>query len=455
LDKIFIGFSHFFYNIEISKFDIPEVRYYTEESEWIKPKSIPMFNDQIDFRFLPGDLGNEQGLSKPLDDILKDIEKNNKKSKQNYYFLLGVSGCGKTKTIFDVAKIYYTLIFDFTPELMEDVTKTMELIENLVYLNVDPEFDCRLVVRRLYLSRLLILVYFLKKNIIKSPEQWLCWQYSAKISEFTNPLIEQLSQYDLIEMDQIQDHIKKWIRLDLQKKIVIAMDEANILVELHQNKFHDSKGISFLRPLSTLMIRSFSRLQFPFIISGTHMKIMDKDSISSAVLKDYFDNYIQINGFRCNNSDDALKLINRFMKLDQNQNRIFEKNIELFLGRSRIISNFLIHLMNSNEEDLEIIISNWKKESIESTKYKSFYSLINRFVISNPNQWEKFLADLIYTFYLKKGIVRVNTLETDYMAAGFCFFHGINGSDYEFKLSEVILNSTYLDHCHFIDSQLF
>jgi hypothetical protein len=143
------------------------------------------------------------------------------------------------------------------------------------------------------------------------------------------------------------------------------------------------------------------------------------------------------------------------VKLNQNQIQIFKKHIELFLGRSRIITNFLIHLMNSNEEELENIILNWKKESIESTKYRSFYSLIDRFVFSNPNQWEKFLADLIYAFYLKDGIVRVDTLETDYMAAGFCFFHGTNGSDYEFKLSEVILNSTYLDHCHFIDSLLF
>jgi DNA-directed RNA polymerase subunit F len=404
-----------------------------------------MFNDQIDFRFLSGDLDDEQGLSKPLDNILKDIEKNFMKPKQNYYFLLGVSGCGKTKTIFDVAKKYYTLIFDFTPKLMSDVAKAMNLIEYFVYMkDVDPELDCKLVVGKLYLSRLLILVYFLKENIITSPEEWLRWQYSANISDFTDPLIEILSQYNLIEIENILYRLKKWIRLDLQKKIVIAMDEANILVELHQNKFHDSKGNSFIRPLSTLIIRSFSFLEFPFIISGTHMKIMEKDSISSAVLKDYFENYIQINGFRCNNLNDAFKLVNRFLKLNQNQIHIFKKHIELFLGRSRIITNFLIHLMNSNEKDLENVILNWKKESIESTERRSFYSLIDKFVISNPNQWEKLLADLIYTFYLKDGIVRVNTLETDYMAAGFCFFHGTNGSDYEFKLSEVILNSTYL-----------
>jgi hypothetical protein len=452
LDKIFNGFSHFFYNFEISKFDIPKVHYYPE-SKWIKPNSIPMFNDQIDFRFLSGDLDDEQGFSKPLDNILKDIEKNYKKSNQNYYFLLGVSGCGKSKTIFDVAKNYYTLIFDFTPQLMEDVTNSMQLIENFVFMNdVDPEFDCRLVVRRLYLSRLLILVYFLKKNIITSPDEWLRWQYSANISYFTDPLIEILSQYDFIELDKITFQLKKWIRLDLQKKIVIAMDEANILVELHQNKFHDSKGNCFIRPLSTLIFRSFSYNDFPFIISGTHMKIMEKDSISSGVFKDYFEHYIQIEGFRCNNPIDAFKLVNRFVKLNQNQIYILKKHIELFLGRSRIITNFLIHLMNSNEEELENVILNWKQESIESTEYRT---LIDRFVFSNPNQWENLLADLIYTFYLKDGIVRVDTLETDYMAAGFCFFHGTNGSDYEFKLAEVILNSTYLDHCDFIDSLLF
>jgi hypothetical protein len=41
-----------------------------------------MFVDQIDFRFLSEDLDDEQGFSKPLDDILKDIEKNSKKSKR-------------------------------------------------------------------------------------------------------------------------------------------------------------------------------------------------------------------------------------------------------------------------------------------------------------------------------------------------------------------------------------
>jgi len=359
---------------------------------------------------------------------------------KNVYFLLGVSGCGKTKTIFDISKEKYTIILDFSEK--NQMNEILNLLSN-ISIKVERqelgyEYSCREIVLKTFLSKYLFLIYLIGIKQIKSPKEWLYLQCDIELSEIFVKIYKQLN-YDFSQMREIISDLNKWLKDD----IVIAIDETNVLLQLYQNQFSDSTGNRKQRPLSSLIISTLTREishKFPVIISGTHLRILDKQTLQSSVLsKSEQLEFIQVNGFRCNNSQEAYLFLKRF--LNEKTKEIQEYLID-FQGRSRIVTDFISFLSNSNNFNFKEDIEKWRSEIITKNNEKSFYSLIHRFVVQNNDQWQRKLSDIIFAYFIDNGRMLVDFEETDFMATGFCFFKGCEGEKNIFYIGEPLVIET-------------
>jgi hypothetical protein len=148
---------------------------------------------------------------------------------------------------------------------------------------------------------------------------------------------------------------------------------------------------------------------------------------------------IQVIDFRYNKQNEALMYLQRFITLKEEDLAILKLFLHLFQGRIRIITDFLIHLSAQMGENLKVIIERWVSNMMISGEYQSLYSLIDRFVNRNVDQWERKLAEIVYAYYIDDGVLMVDLEQTDYMAAGFCFFMGANRGKNEFRIAEPLV----------------
>jgi hypothetical protein len=312
---------------------------------------------------------------------------------------------------------------------MQDIQNLMDDIDYLV-LKDNYESMIKESCFKRFLSKLILLTYCIEKKHISTQTEWLVLQYDEKIQQILEKIYK-LLDFDWSELLEIFRYYKKFLNFE----IIIAIDEVNVLLEKHKDKFLDSKG-TMNRSLSTKIVSTFSKSivnVVPLIISGTHLKILDRSTLESSALdKPENSTFIQVNNFRCNNIEDATKFLLKFLKIDEKDESILEKYIDYFIGRSRIITSFIVFLNKSQDTLFEDIIKKWINEVTQENTLKSFYNLIDRFVQNNNDQWERRLAEIIYSFYLLEGKILIGN--TDFMAAGFCFYIR---NDNIFKIKEV------------------
>jgi hypothetical protein len=95
---------------------IPVERVFNNERTPLRenlPASLNSEENILDLSFLPGDLGDPNGTSPTVNDILKNL----RNSKFRVHILEGVSGCGKTKALRDVGRHYFLFFSISTPTL--------------------------------------------------------------------------------------------------------------------------------------------------------------------------------------------------------------------------------------------------------------------------------------------------------------------------------------------------
>jgi hypothetical protein len=285
LDALFPGFSKLFYDLNDTKISIPTMSWLKSPNPWIKETSIPVFQEKIDFRLLEGDLEDQKRRSKPVQTILDDVRKGKRSSRQNVYFLLGISGCGKTKAIFDVSKEEYVILLDFGEKTRaEDVSNLMKGITSLANANDTNIHDSSGdLVFRTFLSRYYLLNFLIGTKQIQNPRDWLLLQLNKEIQPILKTINQFLRQFEWEAMTEIFGRFQEWFRIN-KLSMIIAIDEANILLETLPNRFVDSRGNQNTRPLSSLVISTVSKLivnAAPLIISGTHLRIADRDTMES------------------------------------------------------------------------------------------------------------------------------------------------------------------------------
>lgn len=88
----------------------------------------------LDLRLLTGDLDNPNAKTPAVASVLKILQDAEDLSFVDVILLLSGSGFGKTKTVYDVAKIRYTILLDASSE-NEDLLQMSRRINSLKVLN--------------------------------------------------------------------------------------------------------------------------------------------------------------------------------------------------------------------------------------------------------------------------------------------------------------------------------
>jgi hypothetical protein len=204
-----------------------------------------IIENQFDPRFLTGDLYQETKMS-PLTQKITHMIKMQARplNTQSLHVLLGPTGCGKTKTAFDIARHQYSIYLsmpniptDFSHDPCDnDIASTLPP-ELLPKFGNDPTqwgantHIIRDSVRKMLLGRLFVLYAFVKSHNVTA-EQWLLIQQQG----ISWP-VSVLHQFDF---DLKEAFLFIWEKLDEVKvkcPVPIILDEAQTLYSLLKNTF--------------------------------------------------------------------------------------------------------------------------------------------------------------------------------------------------------------------------
>jgi hypothetical protein len=193
----------------------------------------------------------------------------------------------KTKAIFDIAKEEYVILLDFGGTTRAaDIRILMDSIAHVAKTATNIHDICRDLVFRTFLARYYLLTYLIAAKEIQNPGDWLLFQLGEGIQDILMKIDRFLQQFDWNGMNEIFDTLRTWFRSN-QLSMTIAIDEVNVLLQTLAKRFNDSLGNENTRPLSSLVIPTLSKsigYTAPVIISGTHLRIVDRDLLGSHAL---------------------------------------------------------------------------------------------------------------------------------------------------------------------------
>jgi hypothetical protein len=278
LDSIFENFSEIFYSFKDINVTIPTLGWFSPQNNWIREKSFPAFQGNIDWRYLDGDGGDPSQKTKTTLQLLKYLENDQVKMVKNAYFLLGVAGCGKTKAIYDVAKEKYVVLLDFIKNgRARDISYLMEYIDKLAQSNdVLIDRKTRTLVFRTFLARLHLLTLLFGTKQVTSPKDWLLLQLDPSIQDTLEKINVHLQQFSWKGMLSIFSFIVSWFSRQ-NHSIIAAIDEANVLLGTLPDTFMDSNSRAKSRPLSSCVLSCLSeniQNTVTLIVSGTHLELI-------------------------------------------------------------------------------------------------------------------------------------------------------------------------------------
>ncbi|KAI8828273.1 hypothetical protein BJ741DRAFT_626872, partial [Chytriomyces cf. hyalinus JEL632] len=233
------------------------------------------------------------GLNMPVDELLKIAKRT--------IILIGVSGCGKTRTCYDYARHHWCLYFDCAKDsdvqAMIGLLKTKNPpIKNDYTQNVFEVYS-ETMINALIATRLLVLKILRKQSNV-DPFGWHCMQRSGRSRLVFEQIFSELISYSGNLVSQI------FLRLKSEFDGRVIFDESQQLLDILTADYRSSKsdlqGISrnklkFPRSLFSFATRHIIKHQLKSIWCGTHMRIRNVDLIYSAAGKKPTDVHIFTN----------------------------------------------------------------------------------------------------------------------------------------------------------------
>jgi hypothetical protein len=142
-----------------------------------------------------------------------------------------VSGCGKSKAIFDIAKEKYVILLDFIKNgRAKDISDLIDNINRLALLkDVLIDEKSRILIFRTFLSRFYLLTLLFGTKQVRSPKEWLLLQLDNSIQDTLKKIKVHLQQFTWDGMYHIFLLLKDWL-YEQNHSIIVAIDEANVLL---------------------------------------------------------------------------------------------------------------------------------------------------------------------------------------------------------------------------------
>ncbi len=249
--------------------------------------------------------------SKEVTEALCDADKVDDPDDLPVVVLLGVSGAGKTRTAYDIAKQRYTVYFEATTIHSNDLTaatKEMEKMEQSIPPPKDIpqiaksrdtfETHCEHITHRLILARVLTLLLLHGSGKVTSPEDWLLVQLNGG---GTIPVDVFNRLKDVIPGDKLLDILGSTLKIFKNvfgDKLTVITDEAHLLISKLLGAFRrpnhlrhspgeiysPNQGIkgSQSRPLLSFWLTSLRALPILPIVCGTALRLRHLELIRSA-----------------------------------------------------------------------------------------------------------------------------------------------------------------------------
>lgn len=293
-------------------------KFIPKETNKLLRDDIPCFlgmKDYPSFLFMKGDLGNPNKETKSVE-LCKKIIMDKNKTEKDMILLHGVSGAGKTKTLYDLSREYYSIFFDIDDRSTKPDLNSYfnDLINaNTLYYSKWDIFGERLTTTSthfLICQRLLTLLLYISKNYINSPEEWLSLQLNSTIYSKMKLIGFYLVKNCLDTVPKINKEIIEIIEKISKKPFIFIIDEAHVLMsklekqfESKDQKYKDQKKIRSLMTPFYDTINKYKRViisatykyelinEIQDILASVTLKINEKDN-QKLIKVDHFTEFI-------------------------------------------------------------------------------------------------------------------------------------------------------------------
>ncbi|ORY25095.1 hypothetical protein BCR33DRAFT_705851 [Rhizoclosmatium globosum] len=326
------------------------------------------------------------GITMPVDELL-EIE-------SNTIILIGVSGCGKTRTCFDYARHRWCLLFDCTKDI--DVFSMIGLLNShqplikTEYSQKEFEHLSEKLIMSLIGARMLVLRSLLEQNAEFRQFEWLCIQRSRRTQKLFDQIFSSLSSYSFRIVGKIFDSLKR----EFDGRVIF--DESQHLLTVLEWEYRSSKpdqrGISNNQLDSP---RSFFSFAAGFVMNyslksiwcGTHMRIRNMELMHSAAGGKPTNVHV-FTRFTYLTPKMIFNLCSRWIQpLIFNQNQAVFDEASMFLhGRPRFFMSFLRKLIDN--DNIQQSLALYRAEM--TTEYGSSFEDTSPFYF-----WKKRFPDII------------------------------------------------------------
>jgi hypothetical protein len=226
----------------------------------------------------------EIGIGMPIDRLVKIVRK--------VIVLIGVSGCGKTRTCYDLCRKYWGLYFDCTVDVdfitmidkLEVIRPRFKTEENQQIFEEESKrhIECLIV------TRLLVLQTLYQRNPNLECFKWLCIQRSRRSQKLFSKIFTKLCQLPWSVSSVIYQQLKKTFLEDGGR---VIFDESRHTLDLlkldyrstksHQQHITDGR-FAFPRSFFSFLSKFIFRGGFNSIWCGTQMRIRSMELLYSA-----------------------------------------------------------------------------------------------------------------------------------------------------------------------------
>ncbi|RKP16519.1 hypothetical protein ROZALSC1DRAFT_25180, partial [Rozella allomycis CSF55] len=344
-----------------------------------------------------------EGFESPYEKLKRHLDR------KMHVLLIGVSGAGKTKTIFDIARhrkvIYFDCYSDIDFACLKNKCYEMSPKLNLTTsLQIEFERKVGRHVMALVCSRLLIWERLVECRKLDERDYfgWLCYQRSKRTQNAIKKVYLKLCDFDV-------SGIFESFYSNGYPNFYIAFDESQTMLEpsgqLHQSFRSFSQSGPMVvngelvhpRTFYTFLVNYFNLVTFvPCLWSGTHLRLKDVSLYKTAACGKV-DNFLVWTEFSFLGIDDLMKLARRFLRFpDVNTPGAHDllfliENVFYFLqGRPRLFFRFLERLVETQGDSLmDRILNTFENYFYEMThdqgadNVTSFYSFWRKHFYTN------------------------------------------------------------------------
>ena len=249
-------------------------------------KVIPVVNGKIDLRFLD--------IPRPAE---KEFFKLRESPQYRAFVFLGVSGCGKTSTLFSIARKVFAVYMVCTPP-EDGGSPTFGVARDTNFANMARSIDayfadekpavalersvCRIQVE--LCARLMLLRKLFQQFPGLSPEQFLLSQLHGG-STFIAHVVDTLASYTPEAVRELLRNLTAWVTKLLNGAcFLFLVDEGNLGYN-HINLHFVSLVQGHRRGIAAPLIQQLSSNRFDVVVAGTKLSLADDDHVSGGIGK--------------------------------------------------------------------------------------------------------------------------------------------------------------------------